>query len=202
MIVVIDYCVGNVKSVCNALQKIGYKDKLSADPADIRKADGIILPGVAAFGFAVNALGETAKIIKEVALNNKPLLGICVGHQMLFNSSTELGQHTGLGLIEGTVESLPKNVVIPHMGWNSVNIPQDMRLFTDMRKTEYLYFAHSFHAKVTDKDTKVAYTDYGQQVVASTEKGNIFSVQFHPEKSSTVGLQVLKNFERICKGEI
>lgn len=202
MIVVIDYCVGNVKSVCNALDFIGCENKLSDNADDIKNADGIILPGVAAFGFAVNALGQTAEIIKEVAAQGKPLLGICVGYQMLFESSSELGEHEGLGLIEGKIGPLPTTVTIPHMGWNNVELPKNMRLFNGLREKEFFYFAHSFHSQPTDANAQYAYTDYGQNIVASVQKANVYGVQFHPEKSSAVGLEVLKNFDKICKGEI
>ena len=149
----------------------------------------------------MNALGSTAEIIKEVAQNGKPLLGICVGYQMLFESSCELGQHKGLGLIKGNIVPLPKNVTVPHMGWNSVELPQDMNLFRQMRKNEFFYFAHSFFSQPTDKNIKIAYTDYGQKLVASVQKNNIYGVQFHPEKSAEAGMQVLRNFEKICKGK-
>ena len=198
MIVVIDYCVGNVSSVCNALEKIGCESMLSNDPAVIAEADGLILPGVAAFGFAMNALGDTAEYVKAFAASGKPLIGICVGYQVLFESSSELGEHTGLGLIKGSVGPLPTDLTVPHMGWNSVGLPADMNLFDGMKQKEYFYFAHSFHANVTDADAKIAYTDYGIDVVASVQKGNIYGVQFHPEKSATVGLQVLENFTKIC----
>ena len=200
MIVVIDYCIGNVKSVCNALDYIGCDNKLSVDPADIDRADGIILPGVAAFGFAVNALGDAAELVKNAANSGKPLLGICVGYQMLFESSCELGEHRGLGLIKGRVKPLPedKGLTIPHMGWNEVTLPGDIHLFDGLHEKEYLYFAHSFQADVQDENTKIAYTDYGGPVVAAVQKDNIFGVQFHPEKSSDLGLNILRNFEKIC----
>ncbi len=202
MIVVIDYSVGNVKSVCNALKFIGCENELSNDFDKIRTADGIILPGVAAFGFAAAALGETAEVIKEVAKAGKPLLGICVGFQLLFDSSCELGYHSGLSLVEGKVVPLPSNVTVPHMGWNRVEIPEDMTLLKGLRTSEHFYFAHSFHAQLTDKDAKVAYTEYDKPLVASVQKDNIFGVQFHPEKSGDVGMAVLRNFESICKGEL
>ncbi|MGE4285937.1 MAG: imidazole glycerol phosphate synthase subunit HisH [Phycisphaerae bacterium] len=200
MIVVIDYCVGNVKSVCNALDKIGCPNSLTAEPEHIKNASGIILPGVAAFGFAMNALGESsAANIKEAALGGKPLLGICSGYQILFDSSTELGEHKGLGLISGTVDKLSDDVVIPHMGWNLVEPADGMRLF-DGIGPEHFYFAHSFHANITDPAAKAATVEYGgHNVIASVEKGNIFGVQFHPEKSSAKGMEVLKNFEKICR---
>lgn len=202
MIVVIDYCVGNVRSVCNALDKIGCENMLSDKPEDINKADGVILPGVAAFGFAMNALGsETAQVLIETAKSGKPFLGICSGYQILFDSSTELGFHTGLSLIGGTVGKLTDDVVIPHMGWNKVSLPEDMDLFAGLGGEQFFYFAHSFCADVKDKQTKIASTEYGgHDIVASVQKDNLYGVQFHPEKSSTAGLNVLKNFDKICRG--
>ena len=128
MIVVIDYNVGNVKSVCNAFRHIGCDVELSCAPEAVENATGIVLPGVAAFGYAMNALGPLAEQIKEVALRGKPLLGICVGFQMLFDESSEYGEHKGLGLIEGNVVPIPSGRVIPHMGWNLVELPDDMEL--------------------------------------------------------------------------
>lgn len=199
MIVVIDYNVGNIRSVRNALHYIGLQDKLSADPKDIEAADGIILPGVAAFGYAVKALGKTAEVVKSVVLAGRPILGICVGFQLLFDSSSEMGLHKGLGLICGTVNAIPPGRTIPHMGWNAVKIPADMDLFKGCGQEEHFYFAHSYHAAVTDPGSRVAYTDYDMQIAAAVQKNNIFGVQFHPEKSSTLGLQILKNFDAICR---
>ena len=199
MIVVIDYNVGNVKSVRNALDFLGLADKLSADADDIRNADGIILPGVAAFGYAIAALGETAEVVREVALSGKPVLGICVGFQMLFDRSCEMGDHEGLGLVSGDVKAIPPGRTIPHMGWNAVHPDQGMDLFAGLRDEEHFYFAHSYYADVTDPDTKVARTEYGLDIAASVQKDNIFGVQFHPEKSGKIGLEVLRNFDRICR---
>ncbi len=201
MIVVIDYNVGNVKSVCNAFEHIGCEAKLSCAPADIEAAWGIVLPGVAAFGFAVKALGSLAELIREVALNGKPLLGICVGYQMLFETSSEYGQHKGLGLFGGNVDPIPPGRVIPHMGWNLVEFPADMDLFTGLGNEKHFYFAHSYCAEVADTEAKVAYTDYGFDLTASVQKGRIYGTQFHPEKSGKAGLKVLHNFYDICKRE-
>lgn len=198
MIVVVDYCVGNVRSVCNALDKNGCKNVLSKDPAIIADADGLILPGVAAFGFARDALGEAAECVKAFAASGKPLLGICVGYQLLFDSSRELGEHKGLGLISGEVVPLPQGVTVPHMGWNSVELSPELGLFEGFGDIEHFYFAHSFHAKITDPQAKIAHTDYGSNIAAFVRKNNIYGVQFHPEKSGTAGLKVLKNFEKIC----
>ncbi len=198
MIVVIDYNVGNVKSVCNAFRHIGCEAALSKDPEVIQAASGIVLPGVAAFGYAVNALGSLAETIKEAAIKGKPLLGICVGYQMLFESSTEYGLHNGLGLISGNVVSIPKGRVIPHMGWNLVRFPEGMDLFAGLGSEKHFYFAHSFYAEPKDAKVTIAYTDYGFDLPASVQKANIYGTQFHPEKSSHAGLRVLKNFAEIC----
>jgi glutamine amidotransferase len=199
MIVVIDYNVGNVRSVCNAFEHIGCEAKLSCQPEDIEQARGIVLPGVAAFGYAVSALGSLAGLVKEVALAGKPLLGICVGYQMLFDESSEYGRHKGLGLLRGSVVPIPPGRVIPHMGWNLVELPEDMDLFTGLGKGKHFYFAHSFCAEVADAEAKIAYADYGFELTAAVQKANIYGTQFHPEKSGPAGLKVLQNFYDICR---
>jgi glutamine amidotransferase len=199
MIVVIDYNVGNVKSVCNAFRYIGCEVMLSREPEAIENATGLVLPGVAAFGFAVNALGDAGELIKKMAGCGKPLLGICVGYQMLFESSSEYGTHKGLGLIRGSVVPIPPGRVIPHMGWNLVQLPEDMELFSGLESEKHFYFAHSFCADISDEDAKVAVTDYGVDLVAAVQKENIYGTQFHPEKSGKAGLKVLQNFYDICK---
>lgn len=199
MIVVIDYNVGNVKSVCNALRHIGCEAELSRDPSRIEQASGLILPGVAAFGYAVKALGDAATLVKKAAAAGKPTLGICVGYQMLFDESSEYGPHQGLGLISGKVVPIPPGQTIPHMGWNLVEFPDGMDLFANLGPAKHFYFAHSYHANVTDEQAKIAYTDYGTNLVASVQKNNVYGVQFHPEKSGNQGLQVLRNFNAICE---
>ncbi len=199
MLIIIDYNVGNVKSVANAFHHIGCGAELSCNPADIESAEGLVLPGVAAFGYAVNALGVLAELIKKLALAGKPLLGICVGYQMLFDQSSEYGSHEGLGLIKGNVVPIPDTQVIPHMGWNLVKLPKDMNLFAGLPEEKHFYFAHSFYADVNDADAKIAYTDYGFSLPASVQKGNIYGTQFHPEKSGNAGLKLLENFSRICR---
>jgi glutamine amidotransferase len=200
MMVVIDYNVGNVRSVCNAFRHIGCDVALTSDAAQIEAARGLVLPGVAAFGFAVNALGATAEIVKRAALGGKPLLGICVGYQMLFDKSFEYGEYRGLGLVRGNVVPIPPGRTIPHMGWNLVTLPEDMDLFADLGNEKHFYFAHSFHSEVTDPETKIAYTDYGFDLAAAVQKKNIYGVQFHPEKSGKTGLNVLRNFAELCEG--
>lgn len=199
MLIVIDYNVGNVKSVCNAFHHIGCEAKLSCAPMDIESADGLVLPGVAAFGYAVSALANLADLIKKLALAGKPLLGICVGYQMLFDQSCEYGSHKGLGLIKGNVVPIPDTQTIPHMGWNLVKLPKEMDLFADLPEVKHFYFAHSFYADVNDDDAEIAYTDYGFPLPASVQKGNIYGTQFHPEKSGKAGLKLLENFSRICR---
>lgn len=196
---VIDYNVGNVKSVCNAFKHIGCEAKLSKDPRAIENASGIVLPGVAAFGYAISALGNLAELIKNLALAGKPLLGICVGYQMLFESSSEYGRHEGLGLVRGNVGPIPPGRVIPHMGWNRVELPEDLDLFAGLGNEKHFYFAHSFCADVKEAGAKIAYADYGFELTASVQKANIYGTQFHPEKSGKAGLKVLQNFYNICK---
>ncbi len=199
MLVVIDYNVGNVKSVCNAFSHIGCNVKLSCEPKTIEEAAGLVLPGVAAFGYAINALGPIAELIKKAALSGKALLGICVGYQMLFDQSSEYGQHKGLGLVRGNIVAIPTGRTIPHMGWNLVKLPKDMDLFAGLGKERHFYFAHSFYADVKDSQTKIAYTEYGFDLPAFVQKENIYGVQFHPEKSGKTGLAVLRNFAEICE---
>jgi len=198
MIVVIDYKVGNVESVCNALRHIGCEAELSRNPARIEKAAGLILPGVAAFGYAMEALGSAGELVKQAAAAGKPVLGICVGHQLLFDQSCEYGPHQGLGLIRGSVIPIPPHQTVPHMGWNLVDLPEDMALFSGLGPAKHFYFAHSFYVQVEDRQAKIAYTDYGFPLTASVQKANIYGVQFHPEKSGQQGLQVLRNFYQIC----
>jgi len=199
MIVVIDYNVGNVRSVCNAFRHIGCDVKLSCDASEIEGAAGIVLPGVAAFGYAIGELRALTQLIKDAALAGKPLLGICVGYQMLFDQSSEYGLHKGLGLICGRVVPIPAGQTVPHMGWNQVKLPADMDLFAGLGKERHFYFAHSYYADVTDRQAKIAYTDYGFALAASVQKANIHGVQFHPEKSGKTGLKVLANFAEICE---
>lgn len=199
MIAIVDYGVGNVRSVINALKYIGCDVKVTRDSDEIGKADGIILPGVGASGFAMEALGETAGVIREEVKKGKPLLGICLGFQLLFDESYEHGVHKCLGLVSGKVIPIPEGRTIPHMGWNMVKLTNGMELFEGLGEGKHFAFAHSYYADVTDSEAKVAYTNYGIEMAAAVQKGNVFGCQFHPEKSGNDGLEVLRNFEKICK---
>jgi len=202
MIVVIDYNVGNVRSVCNALHHIGCEAELSRDPARIEKAAGLVLPGVAAFGYAMDALGDAADPVRRAVAAGTPILGICVGHQLLFEESCEYGRHRGLGLVRGTVVPIPPEQTVPHMGWNLVELPEEMDLFAGLGPAKHFYFAHSFYVQVADEQVKIVHTDYGFPLTASIQKANIYGVQFHPEKSGPQGLQVLRNFHEICRRKV
>ena len=193
MIVVIDYNVGNVKSVCNAFRHIGCEAKLSRDITAIENATGIVLPGVAAFGYAISALGQIAELIKSMALSGKPLLGICVGYQMLFDTSSEYGRHQGLGLVGGNVGPIPPGRVIPHMGWNQVHHGQHP-MWDGIEQDARFYFVHSYHVQPQDTSLIQATSQYPQSFVCAVGKDKLFAVQFHPEKSQAAGLKLLQNF--------
>lgn len=199
MLVIIDYGVGNVRSVTNAFRYIGTDIIVSCSPDDIRNAKGLILPGVGASGYAMEKIAPIADLICSQARSGKPLLGICLGYQILFEESLELGRYKCLGLIGGAVVPIPAGRTIPHMGWNFVEPAVGMRLFEGMQHGKHFAFAHSFYADVRDNKAKVAVTEYeGINLTAAVEKDNIFGVQFHPEKSGNDGLNVLRNFIRVC----
>lgn len=204
MLVIIDYGVGNVQSVTNAFRYIGSEITVSCDPEVIAKAHGLILPGVGASGYAMEKVAPIADVIKQEALSGKPLLGICVGYQLLFEQSFEMGTHQCLGLIGGKVVAIPTDMdlTIPHMGWNYVKFADGMKLFDGLGDGKHFAFANSFYAQVDDPDAKVATTEYGIPITGAVEKGNIYGTQFHPEKSSNDGLQVLKNFVSICQEKL
>ncbi len=204
MIAVIDYGVGNLFSLTCSLKKIGVDSVVTSDRKVIEKADGLILPGVGAFGDAADKLNKSglAALIKELAREGKPLLGICLGMQMLFDKSYEYGEHLGLGLIEGEVvpmESEINGLKIPHMGWNSLNLKNgDNPLFKYVNQGDFVYFVHSYYAKCNSKNI-IATSDYGIEITAAVAEGKIFGTQFHPEKSGETGLKILKAFTEAVK---
>ena len=196
MVGIIDYGVGNLFSLRSSFAAIGVEAFVSGDAAELAKADRLILPGVGAFGDAAAKLRASGldAFVREQAAAGKPLMGICLGMQLLFEKSYEYGDHEGLGLLKGQVVGmsgrLPEGLKIPHMGWNALKLEKDAKL---LEEGSYVYFVHSFYAENCE-DSIAAVTDYGIPITAAVEKGNIFGCQFHPEKSGNVGLAILKAF--------
>ena len=200
MIGIIDYGVGNLFSLKSSLEAIGAEAFVSGDMQQLALADKLILPGVGAFPDAANKLRETGldAFVRRQAEKGVPLLGICLGMQLLFERSFEYGVHDGLGLIPGEVipmaEHLPEGLKIPHMGWNALHLTQpNSLLFSNTKEGDYVYFVHSFFASGCG-DALAATAEYGIPITAAVEKGNVFGCQFHPEKSGTVGLEILRAF--------
>ena len=198
MVAIIDYDAGNIKSVEKAFQFLGQEVRVTRDREQIIHADKVILPGVGAFGDAMEKLCQydLIDVIKETADKGTPFLGICLGLQLLFDRSDEAPGVEGLGILKGEILKIPKNdeLKIPHMGWNSLEFPRKGRLFGGLGQNPYVYFVHSYYLKAAEEEIVTATTDYGVQIHASVEKGNVFACQFHPEKSGETGLQILKNF--------
>ena len=201
MIAIIDYDAGNLKSVEKALQSIGEDTIVSRDREEILRADKVILPGVGSFGDAMQKLRDYKldEVIKEVTESGKPFLGICLGLQLLFERSEETPGVDGLGILKGEILRIPdhEGLKIPHMGWNSLELINQGRLFQNLPADPYVYFVHSYYLKAEEPEIVKATTWYSTTIHASVEKGNIFACQFHPEKSSDVGLQILRNFAAI-----
>ena len=198
MIAIIDYDAGNLKSVEKALQYLGEECIVTRDKEKLLKADKIILPGVGAFGDAMEKLHKfgLVDVIHKLVKENKPFLGICLGLQLMFESSEEGPGVKGLGLLPGKIVKFPEKegFKIPHMGWNSLDIKPEARLFKGLEGNPYVYFVHSYYLKAADEGIVAATTEYTTHIQASVESGNVFACQFHPEKSSDVGLKILKNF--------
>ena len=200
MVGIIDYGVGNLFSLKSSFAAIGQDVVVSSDPEVLRKADHILLPGVGAFEDAVKKLRESQmdQMVYEAVKVGKPMMGICLGMQMLFEKSFEYGEHQGLGLLKGQVIPmaglLPEDLKIPHMGWNALRITQpDGKLFANTKEGDYVYFVHSYFATGCE-DSLAAQTEYGKMLTAAVEKDNVFGCQFHPEKSGEVGLNILRAF--------
>ena len=204
MIAIIDYGVGNIHSVISALNKLDIENILTADPEIIKNADGIILPGVGAFRDAIKSLEDTGLIplIKKCAADGKPLLGICLGMQLLYEKNFEDGEYEGLGLLKGDVipfkPYISKDLKIPHMGWNKLDIKQDSPLFKYLGEDEFVYYVHSYFARGNEKDV-LASSEYDIEVPGVVGHDNIMGMQFHPEKSSSTGLKLLKAFGEMIK---
>lgn len=204
MIAIIDYGAGNIQSVNKALKHIGCDTVVTKDKDIIMRADGAVLPGVGSFGDTMNTMTQYG--IKDTVLDytqsGKPFLGICLGLQLLFPSSEESPEASGLGIFDGTITKIPsgEGLKIPHIGWNSLDIKKDSGIFKGINGNPYVYFVHSYYLNASDKSIVSAQTDYGVSIDASIEKGNVFATQFHPEKSGETGLKILKNFADIVKG--
>ena len=200
MIAIVDYGVGNLFSLESSFAKIGAKVVVSSDEAVIRSADKIILPGVGAFGDAAEKLRNSGlgDVVVDEAKKGKPVMGICLGMQLLFEKSFEYGEHEGLGLLHGSVVPMkgviPEDLKIPHIGWNALDFTsKESKLFRFIKNGDFVYFVHSFYATDCDEDV-IAYTEYGANLCAAVERGNVFGCQFHPEKSGDVGLEILRGF--------
>ncbi|MBO5357169.1 MAG: imidazole glycerol phosphate synthase subunit HisH [Clostridia bacterium] len=199
MIAIIDYGVGNLFSLTSSFKYVGADVVVTSDPNEIKKADKIILPGVGAFGDAIKKLKDTGldKIVIEEAGNGKPLMGICLGMQLLFEKSYEYGEHDGLGLLKGSVvpmeNYIDKSLKIPHIGWNALSIKKESPIFKYLKNGDCVYFVHSYFA--TDcEESLLATTEYGKELTGAVAYKNIYGCQFHPEKSGDIGLKILKAF--------
>ncbi len=206
MIAIVDYGVGNLFSLKSSLEAIHVPAVVTADPGELRGADQIILPGVGAFEDAAKKLRATGldRVIVELADEGKPLMGICLGMQLLFEKSYEFGEHRGLALIPGAVKPIrdviPKDYKIPHIGWNALSFPRESPIFAELKPGDYVYFVHSYYAAECD-DYVTAKTAYGAELTAAVQRGNVYGCQFHPEKSGSAGLAILKAFSNLKEGE-
>jgi glutamine amidotransferase len=196
---IIDYGVGNLRSVQKGLSLKGAQPVITAEEEVLRECDAFVLPGVGAFGDAMERLRPLKSLLLD-SLDEKPVLGICLGMQLFFDESEEDGLHQGLGVMKGRVIRLPGSVKVPQMGWNRVEIKKKSRLMEGIKSGEYFYFVHSYYA-VPREDVTVATTHYGKEIAAVVEKGNAMATQFHPEKSGAPGLRILENFVSMAKNE-
>lgn len=198
MIAIIDYDAGNIRSVEKAVTALGADAVLTGDPEVIRRADRVILPGVGSFGDAMANLErfQLTEAIRDTAASGKPFLGICLGLQLLFESSEESPGVDGLGILKGSVLRIPEGEgrKIPHMGWNSLHLQKESKLFAGVPEGAFVYFVHSYYLRAADPAIVAASTEYGVTIHAAVEQGNVMATQFHPEKSSGIGLQILRNF--------
>ncbi|HJC67759.1 MAG: imidazole glycerol phosphate synthase subunit HisH [Lachnospiraceae bacterium] len=198
MVAIIDYDAGNLRSVEKALEALGAETVVTRDPEVIAGSSRVILPGVGSFGDAMERLNQYGlpDVIRRTVSGNKPFLGICLGLQLLFEESEESPGVPGLGILKGKILKIPQTegLKIPHMGWNSLNLKPDSRLFAGIRDQEYVYFVHSYYLKAQEESQVAATTWYGTEIHAAVEAGNVFACQFHPEKSGDTGLRILKNF--------
>ena len=197
---IVDYGVGNLKSVTNAMDYLGLSTRITSDPKELELADAILLPGVGAFPDAADKLRAAGLDTVLVAqAEKKPILGICLGMQLLLDRGEEVRECAGLGLVPGSVRKIETNLKLPHIGWNSLSFPNASPLFAGVEEGRYVYFVHSFSAQDCAPAQVIARTDYGAPVTAAVQSGSFFGCQFHPEKSGEVGLQILRNFGGLNK---
>ncbi|MBN1401814.1 MAG: imidazole glycerol phosphate synthase subunit HisH [Anaerolineae bacterium] len=200
MLAIIDYGVGNLRSVYMAFRRLGVDALVTSEAGVIRRAKAVVLPGVGAFGDAIGNLRALG--LEEVVLgairDDLPFLGICVGLQLLFEASEEMGEHRGLGVLPGRVRRFPSGLPVPHMGWNQIHPCQAVPLWRDVPDGSYAYFVHSYYADAEDPTVIAATTDYGIDYVSAVARGNLFAIQFHPEKSQDVGERILANFLNVA----
>jgi len=198
-LIIVDYGVGNFRNVQKAFQVVGAEVIISDQASDIQDGDAIILPGVGAFGDAIDNVRQRAleTPMLDAARSGKPFFGICVGMQLLFEKSNEMGNHIGLGLLSGCVTRFKSDLTVPHMGWNQIELLYDHPLLNEIKDGDFAYFAHSYNCVPQHKTHILAQTDYGGYFVSVVAKDNIYGIQFHPEKSQRVGLQILKNFANL-----
>ncbi len=199
LISIIDYGMGNLRSVEKALEYIGEKSVITSDKEKILNSNGIILPGVGAFPDAMKNLKEKEldEVLRKAVHNKIPILGICLGMQLLFTKGEEVKDCDGLGIFEGTIKKMYGDIKIPHMGWNSLNMKNKCKLLEGIDEGSYVYFVHSFYAQIESREIVRAVSKYGVDVPAVVSQGNLFGVQFHPEKSGDVGIKILKNFANL-----
>ncbi|MGG0823661.1 imidazole glycerol phosphate synthase subunit HisH [Paenibacillus turicensis] len=196
-VAIVDYGMGNLHSVGKAVERLGHQIIVTASQAEIEAADGVILPGVGAFGDAMKQLSQTGldKVLQDVAKRGQPLLGICLGMQLLFDESVEHGNYQGLGILPGkVVRFVEGELKIPHMGWNKLQFKAENDALLAGLEEGYVYFVHSYHVLPTDRADLLAVTDYGHEVTAIVGRGNVYGMQFHPEKSSELGMALLESF--------
>lgn len=205
MIGIIDYDAGNIRSVEKALSYLGEKTVVSRNPETLKNADKVILPGVGSFGQAMENLHryELVPVIRDMIEDGKPFLGICLGLQLLFESSEESPGVEGLGILKGKILKIPPSpgLKIPHMGWNSLQLQNNGRLYRNIPQDTYVYFVHSYYLQAREPEIVKAVTEYSTEIHASVEKDNVFACQFHPEKSGKYGLEILKSFAELDREE-
>lgn len=196
---IVNYGVGNLRSVKRGLEKSGAKVLITHNPKDLNKSDAIVLPGVGAFAAAVKNIAPLSDVVTQLVDDRKPLFGICLGLQLLFTRSSENGSTDGLNLISGDIVKLPNSVKLPQMGWNAVDIMRSHPLLEGVQNRSYVYFVHTYVPQPSERNVIVATTEYGVKFPSVIAKQNLFATQFHPEKSGKTGLNILKNFVKIVK---